>query len=150
MNAHPGTPTDIDFYISPRGGDGSLPPRHDWLRISESEGTATEVHLIGGSTNIQVFVDMTTTMLPSAIEWIGRDKFGFSLMYDVIRAIPTLLKFQMSRGRKKCGEGEGEGGGEGSSEGDLGEEMEEELDHSTSVAQASKPAISSYRAAGAG
>ena len=106
--------------------------------------------LIGGSTNIQVFVNMTTTMLPSAIEWIGRDKFGFTLMYDVIRAIPTLLKFQMSRGRKKCGEGEGEGGGEGSSEGDLGEEMEEELDHSTSVAQASKPAISSYRAAGAG
>ncbi len=110
MNAHPGTPTDIDFYISPRGGDGSLPPRHDWLRISESEGTATEVHLIGGSTNIQVFVDTTTTMLPSAIEWIGRDKFGFSLMYDVIRAIPTLLEFHMSRGRKKCGEGEGEGG----------------------------------------
>ena len=29
MNAHPGTPNDIDFYISPRGGDGSLPPRHD-------------------------------------------------------------------------------------------------------------------------
>lgn len=44
MNAHPGPPKDIDFYISPRGGDGSLPPRHDWLRISESEGTATEVH----------------------------------------------------------------------------------------------------------
>jgi hypothetical protein len=95
MNAHPGTTNDIDFYISPRGGDGSLPPRHDWLRISENEGLnpAPEVHLIGGSTNVQVFVDMKTTMLPSAIEWIGRDKFGFSLMCDVIRAIPTLGGF---------------------------------------------------------
>jgi hypothetical protein len=46
-------------------------------------------------------------MLPSAIEWIGRDKFGFTLMYDVIWAIPTLLEFQMSRGRKICGEGGG-------------------------------------------
>ena len=49
MNAHPGTTNDIDFYISPHGGDGSLPPHHDWLRISESEGLnpAPEVHLRG-------------------------------------------------------------------------------------------------------
>ncbi len=44
--------------------------------------------------------------------------------------------------------GGGKGGGDGYSEGDLGEEKEEELDHSTFVAQASKPATSSYRAAG--
>ena len=63
--------------------------------------------LIGSSTHIQVFVDMTMTMLPSAIEWIGRDKFGFTLMYDVIWVIPMLLEFQMSRGRKICGKGGG-------------------------------------------
>ena len=42
------------------------------------------------STNIQVFVGMFPSVLPCAIEWICRDRIGLSLMYRVVRRIPSL------------------------------------------------------------
>jgi Ran GTPase-activating protein (RanGAP) involved in mRNA processing and transport len=35
---------------------------------------------------------MSRSTLPSALEWIGRDALGFSVMYKVVRGIPTLLE----------------------------------------------------------
>ena len=46
---------------------------------------------------------LSRSTLPSALEWIGRDALGFSLMYTVIRGIPTLFesKFIPIDGGKK-------------------------------------------------
>jgi hypothetical protein len=41
--------------------------------------------------NIHTFVHMRESMLPFAIEWVGRDDLGFSLMYFVVQELPTLL-----------------------------------------------------------
>jgi hypothetical protein len=38
---------------------------------------------------------MSRSTLPSALEWIGRDALGFSVMYKVVRGIPTLLESKL-------------------------------------------------------
>jgi hypothetical protein len=38
-----------------------------------------------------VFAPMATTVLPTAIEWIGRDRLGFSAMYYLVQNVPSLL-----------------------------------------------------------
>lgn len=48
--------------------------------------------LIRGTVDIQVFDGMSRSELPSALEWIGRDTMGFSLMYNVVRGIAKLLE----------------------------------------------------------
>jgi hypothetical protein len=35
---------------------------------------------------------MSRSTLPSALEWMGRDALGFSLIYKVVRGIPTLFE----------------------------------------------------------
>jgi Ran GTPase-activating protein (RanGAP) involved in mRNA processing and transport len=35
---------------------------------------------------------MSRSTLPSALEWMGRDALGFSVMYKVVRGIPTLFE----------------------------------------------------------
>ena len=51
-----------------------------------------EQHFSSSSATIEVFVGMSAPSLPHAIEWIGRDNLGSSLMYQVARGIPSLFK----------------------------------------------------------
>ncbi len=39
-----------------------------------------------------VFAPMATTVLPTAIEWIGRDRLGFSAMYYLVQNVPSLIE----------------------------------------------------------
>ena len=55
-------------------------------------------HFHSDSTSIQVFVGMSASTLPHAMEWIGRDNLGFSLMYRVVRGIPSLFEPKISSG----------------------------------------------------
>ena len=49
-------------------------------------------HFDGGNNeNLHVFSDLPETTLPHAIEWIGRNKDGFTLMNNLVRGYPTLL-----------------------------------------------------------
>jgi hypothetical protein len=41
--------------------------------------------------NMLVFARMPETVMPFAIEWIGRTDLGLSLMYNVARGLPTLF-----------------------------------------------------------
>ena len=41
--------------------------------------------------HIHVFARMSESMMPFALNWIGRDHFGFSLMYAVVRDIPQIF-----------------------------------------------------------
>jgi len=43
-----------------------------------------------------MFWDMHESVLPTALEWIGRDRQGFSAMYDVIREHPMLLDIMVN------------------------------------------------------
>lgn len=36
-------------------------------------------------------LDLETTVLPRTIEWIGRDDLGYSLMYNLLRGMPSLF-----------------------------------------------------------
>ena len=39
-----------------------------------------------------VFGRMETTILPNAMEWIGRDRLGYSAMFEFCRSVPALFK----------------------------------------------------------
>ena len=63
------------------------------------------LHFSGINVDIQAFAAMAVPILPDAIEWIGRDSVGFSLMYHVTRAIPALFEkntyAKFARGKRK-------------------------------------------------
>ncbi|KAL3757709.1 hypothetical protein ACHAWU_000350 [Discostella pseudostelligera] len=49
-------------------------------------------HFDGGNTNLHVFSEMSmTAIMPHAIEWIGRNGDGLTMMYNLLRGNPTLV-----------------------------------------------------------
>jgi len=49
-------------------------------------------HFVGGeNTSINVFARMPESVLPFAIEWIGRNSLGYSLMYQFVRQFPLVF-----------------------------------------------------------
>jgi hypothetical protein len=48
-------------------------------------------HFYKGSTGIHSIACMHESVLPHAIEWMGRDEFGYSALYDFVRGFPTLF-----------------------------------------------------------
>ena len=53
-----------------------------------------EQHFSGSNleSNVHVFARMPVSVLPTAIEWIGRDNLGYSLMFCCVQSIPALLE----------------------------------------------------------
>ena len=49
-------------------------------------------HFSGSNVDIQAFAAIARPVLPHAMEWIGRDLVGFSLMYHVTRDIRALFE----------------------------------------------------------
>ncbi|KAL3761205.1 hypothetical protein ACHAWU_000300 [Discostella pseudostelligera] len=50
---------------------------------------------------VQVFGPMAEAILPSAIAWIGRDRFGFSALYNLLRHKPSLIPKNTSSDDKR-------------------------------------------------
>ena len=48
-------------------------------------------HFLAQGNNANVFSRMPEMMMPYAMEWIGRNRLGLSLMYNVVRDNPTLF-----------------------------------------------------------
>jgi hypothetical protein len=48
-----------------------------------------------------VFGPMAETILPNAISWIGRDRVGLSVMFNLLRSKPSLIPKNTSRGNKR-------------------------------------------------
>jgi hypothetical protein len=48
-------------------------------------------HFSSSGSDVDVFASMSKNVLPHAIEWIGRDKQCYSLMFDFARAFPFLF-----------------------------------------------------------
>ena len=49
-------------------------------------------HFSGEDPNIEAFASMNMDILPRAMEWIGRNDLGLSLMYQVARGMPSLFE----------------------------------------------------------
>jgi Ran GTPase-activating protein (RanGAP) involved in mRNA processing and transport len=59
-------------------------------------------HFTGEAVDIGVFARMPEALLPHAIEWIGRDRLGFSLMYQFVGGYPLdFSDYNSSRAAKK-------------------------------------------------
>jgi hypothetical protein len=59
-------------------------------------------HFTGAAADIEVFAFMPEALLPHAIEWIGRDRLGFSLMYQFVGGYPVYFSDDnLSRAVKK-------------------------------------------------
>ena len=48
-------------------------------------------HFIGEDIDIHAFQQMPESILPFAIEWIGSDEDGFTLLNTIVRGFPSLL-----------------------------------------------------------
>lgn len=69
------------------------------LRMNKSIEDKAEVarqkilkyHFSGGKKDIQVFARMPENHMPFAIAWIGRNKLGYSVMFDFVSSFPALF-----------------------------------------------------------
>lgn len=48
-------------------------------------------HFQNGETNIHEFLDMELKVMPNAISWMSREDTGQTLLYQVLRSLPSLL-----------------------------------------------------------
>lgn len=68
------------------------------LTMNENENKAEvsqikiiQAHFSGPNADVSIFTRMPETILPFAIEWIGRTRVGLPLMYLVVQDLPTLF-----------------------------------------------------------
>ena len=48
-------------------------------------------HFSGGNRDLHEFARIPMTSMPFAVEWIGRNKLGFSLMYALVQSNPSVF-----------------------------------------------------------
>jgi hypothetical protein len=48
-------------------------------------------HFSGDTTNLHMFVHMQEAMLPFALEWIGMNNLGFSLMFSLVQELVPIF-----------------------------------------------------------
>mmetsp|Transcript_20121 Transcript_20121/g.43688 ORF Transcript_20121/g.43688 Transcript_20121/m.43688 type:complete len:639 (+) Transcript_20121:129-2045(+) len=77
---------------------GITPGVHSLLLLNQS-GSKKEVfrekilqyHFQNGAINIQEFLEMKLKVLPHAISWMGRNNSGHTLLYQLLRSLPSLF-----------------------------------------------------------
>ncbi len=94
-------PEDIAFLLTMHRNEG----KSDIIRrkiLNHFSGEGDD------NAQIHIFAQMSESMMPFALNWIGRDHFGFSLMYAVVRDIPQMFDSALGQPhlraskRKKC------------------------------------------------
>ena len=56
-----------------------------------------QYYFINGEDNMQEFVDMELGLLPHAMRWTGRNYIGHSLLYQLVRSLPSLFDYESMR-----------------------------------------------------
>ena len=77
-----GVPHDLAPYLRMNENDN----KHEVARQK-----ILKYHFADGDENIEEFVGMDIAVIPDTIAWIGRDSAGQSLLYNVVRSLPTLF-----------------------------------------------------------
>ena len=57
-------------------------------------------HFSDGDKNIETFAVMETSVLPSVMEWIGKDDLGLSLMHRLVHEMSWLFESKTELGGK--------------------------------------------------
>ena len=87
---------DIDFEYFGWEGDSDLDLLLDMNKDDDKNAVFRKkllVHFFSDIDNIgRTFGTMNTAIIPNAIEWIGRDALGYSVMFDLCRGMPELFK----------------------------------------------------------
>lgn len=66
-----------------------LNKNEDKMEIAREKILTT--HFPNGSGDLHVFASMSENVLPFAIEWIGRNRLGSTLMFNFVRGFPYLF-----------------------------------------------------------
>ena len=48
-------------------------------------------HFQGENIDLEELLGMESDVMPHAIAWIGKDDMGYSLLYQLVRAMPSLV-----------------------------------------------------------
>jgi len=56
-----------------------------------------QYYFINGEDNMQEFVDMELRVLPHALGWMCRNDTGLSLLYQLVRSMPSLFDYESMR-----------------------------------------------------
>ena len=54
--------------------------------------------LVDKAVKIDEFVNMEMRVLPFAMAWMGRDNKGHSVLYCILRSLPSILGFHCMKG----------------------------------------------------
>ena len=60
-------------------------------------------HFLNGEDNMQEFVSMELEVLPHAIGWTGRDDTGHSILYQLVRSMPSLFDYESMKAKATTG-----------------------------------------------
>lgn len=63
-------------------------------KIEVSRRKVIQYYFLEGSANLNDFIGMELAMLPRAMAWSGRNNVGHSLLYKVLRGVPSLFDFR--------------------------------------------------------
>lgn len=82
-------PVDIAHHLSLNGA------YYDVGEVGIARRKIIENHFSTSKINTQAFALMSVPVLSQAVEWIGRDLLGFSLLYQVLRdvLVPKLSDY---------------------------------------------------------
>ena len=59
-------------------------------------------HFLHGNTGFHALACMHETVLPNAIEWMGRDELGYSVMFEFVCGYPTVFDANSSGAHRDC------------------------------------------------
>ena len=65
-----------------------------------ARGKILQTHFSNKNTGMKVLACMHESVLPNAIEWMERDEFGYSVMFEFVRGFPTV--FDVSSSYHEC------------------------------------------------
>ena len=63
-------------------------------KVARARQKIIAIHFSDSNTNTEAFSEMAGHIHPHAIEWIGRDLIGFSLLYHVSRGVLVSKLFE--------------------------------------------------------
>ena len=84
--------------------DDLLDMNRNSIKVDVARRKILKYHFCGGKTGIHALMCMHETVLPYAIEWMGRDERGYLTMFEFVKSFPTLFHVpceQLYSGKKR-------------------------------------------------
>lgn len=96
---------DWPCYLLPEDLSTSLELNTIESKVEVIRQKILRYHFMSGQDNIRDLVDLDMAVLPHAMSWIGRDRSGYGLLYQLVRNMPAVLgcvkKVKTKRSKRK-------------------------------------------------